>query len=40
MPAKTKSRPKQYQKKLTLYPMSFEEVIDKVLKYKPKKKKV
>jgi hypothetical protein len=26
-------RPKTYQKKLSLYPMTFEEVVDKVLKF-------
>jgi len=40
MTAKTKKRPKprHYQKKLSLYPMTFEQAVDTVLKYRPKKK--
>jgi hypothetical protein len=43
MPPKKKAKgknpePKPYQKKLSLYPMSFEQVVDAVLRYKPKKK--
>jgi hypothetical protein len=34
-----KKRPKKYQKKLALYPMTFEQAVDKVLKFKPEKKK-
>ncbi len=29
---------KKYQKKLSLYPMTFEQVVDTVLNYKPIKK--
>ena len=35
---KKKKRPKTYQKKLSLYPMTFEQVVDNVLKFKPKSK--
>ncbi len=34
-----KRQPKKYQSKLTLYPMTFEQVVDTVLKYRPLKKK-
>lgn len=33
-----KSKPKTYQKPLSLHPMSFEQAVDTVLKYKPKPK--
>jgi hypothetical protein len=36
---KRKPKPRTYQKKLSLHPMSFEQVMDTVLKYKPKSKK-
>lgn len=36
---KHKPKPRTYQKKLSLHPMSFEQVVDTVLKYKPKSKK-
>jgi hypothetical protein len=36
---KRKPKPRTYQKKLSLHPMSFEEVVDTVLKYNPKSKK-
>jgi hypothetical protein len=35
--SRSKKRPRKYQKKLTLYGMEFEKVVDAVLKYKPKK---
>jgi hypothetical protein len=34
-----KRKPRKYQNKLTLYPMTFDEVVSKVLAYKPSKKK-
>jgi hypothetical protein len=34
---KGKVKKKTYQKKLSLYPMTFEEVVDKVLKINPTK---
>jgi len=35
-----KRKPRKYQAKLTIYPMTFEQAIDTVLKYKmPEKKK-
>jgi hypothetical protein len=34
-----KKNPRKYQKKLTLYGMEFEKVVDAVLKYTPEKKK-
>jgi len=30
-------KPRKYQKKLSLYPKTFQQVVDTVLKYKPKK---
>lgn len=33
-----RKKPKKYQKKLSLWPMTLEEIEDKVLKYKPLKK--
>jgi len=38
---KTVRKPKArtYQEKLSLHPMSFEQAVDAVLKYKPKSKK-
>lgn len=34
-----KRKPRKYQSKLTLYPMTFEQVVDTVLRYKPPKNK-
>jgi hypothetical protein len=34
-----KQKPRKYQKRLTLYPMTFEQVVSEVLSYKPLKKK-
>jgi hypothetical protein len=34
-----KRKPRKYQSKLTLYPMTFEQVVDRVLAYRPPKKK-
>jgi len=34
-----KRKPRKYQSKLTFYPMTFEQVVDRVLKYKPPKQK-
>jgi hypothetical protein len=40
MTSKRKKIPKKtYQKKLSLHPMSFEQIVDTVLKYNPKSKK-
>ncbi len=36
---RSKKKHKHYQKKLTLYPMTLEQVMDTVLKYRPPKKK-
>lgn len=36
-PARSKKPKKTYQKPLLLYPMKFEDVVSKVLHYKPKK---
>jgi hypothetical protein len=38
MKSKKKKRPRKYQKPLSLYPMTFGQVVDTVLKYKPKRK--
>jgi hypothetical protein len=35
---RSKKKPKTYQKKLSLYPLTLEQVVDTVLKYKPKSK--
>lgn len=32
--SKKRKRPKTYQKKLSLYPMTFEQAVDRVLKIK------
>jgi hypothetical protein len=32
---KAKKRPKKYQKPLSLYPMTLEQVVDKALRIKP-----
>jgi hypothetical protein len=37
--AKTKTRPHTYQKRLTLYPLKFEEAVALLLKAKPEAKK-
>ena len=34
-----KRKPRKYQSKLTLYPMTFEQVVDAVLKHRPQKKR-
>jgi hypothetical protein len=34
-----KRKPRKYQSKLTLHPMTFEHVVDTVLKYRPTKNK-
>jgi hypothetical protein len=34
-----KAKPKKYRSKLTLHPMSFEQVVDTILKYRPTKQK-
>ncbi len=34
-----KRKPRKYQSKLTLHPMTFEKMVDTVLKYRPLKKK-
>lgn len=34
-----KRKPRKYQSKLTLYPLTFEQVVDTVLAYKPKKQR-
>jgi hypothetical protein len=34
-----KRKPRKYQSKLTLYPMTFEQIVNTVLVYKPKKTK-
>jgi hypothetical protein len=34
-----RKKPRKYQKKLSLYPMTFEQVVDKVLAFKPKREK-
>ena len=34
-----KRKARKYQGKLTLYPMTFEKVVDTILAYKPKQKK-
>jgi hypothetical protein len=36
---KRKPKREHYQKKLTLYGLTLEQVVDTTLKYKPKKKK-
>jgi hypothetical protein len=33
-----KRKPRKYRNKLTLYPMTFEQVVSRVLAYKPPKK--
>jgi hypothetical protein len=36
---KNRTRPKHYQKKLSLYPLKFEEAVSLLLRVKPNKKK-
>jgi hypothetical protein len=38
MAKKKPKRPRTYQKKLSLHPMTFEQAVDAVLKFKPAKK--
>ena len=36
---RSKKKPKKYQGKLSLYPMTLEQVVDEVLKYRIKRQK-